>query len=95
MIYKGMCVGGLADGSERQADKESMYVEARKRLPDGSAVPTGARTNYRFLILLGNEIETIGVWVPEGIEDAGIIVKRLLKFYKPLIGTPLIHEVVH
>lgn len=90
MIYKAMCVGGIADGSERQADKDTMWVEARKRMPDGSYVLTGERTDYRYLELLGNKVESIGVWVPLDWDDAGEIVKRLLRHYQPNRATPLI-----
>lgn len=93
MIYTGVCVGGLADGVERSHDKETMFVEQRKRLPDGTVIKTGERTEYRYLILLAGKHETIGVWVPTEIQDVERVVKRLVKHYKPLLALPMVqHE---
>lgn len=79
--FKGVCVGGIADGREYQHDKPEMSVEQRKKI-DGVEVKTGQRTDYKFLLLLGNLRGDIGVWVPAGVEVDEVIT-RILKYYKP------------
>lgn len=80
--FKGFCVGGIADGREYEYDKPEMTVEQRKKDEHGQTYVTGLRTDYRFLLLLGNLRGDIGVWVPVGIELDAVIL-RLLKYYKP------------
>ena len=90
--FKGICVGGIADGREYTHDKPEMVVDARTKLPDGTYQATGQRTEYRYLLLLGSLCADIGVWVPVGIEVDAVIL-RLLKFYKPHNGFgPMIRE---
>ena len=83
--YTGVCIGGIADGRTYAHDKPEMTVSPQQKLPDGSFSEIKGRTEYKFLLLLGNEAAwaDIGVWVPDGsqIED---VVKRLTANYRPL-----------
>lgn len=82
MIYKGKCIGGIADGREFQHHKPEMVVKQRKKNPDGQDYETGVQTEYKYLLLLGSVNFELGVWVPVGV-SVEQVVRRMIKVYNP------------
>lgn len=89
VTYKGICIGGVADGKVYQHEKPEFHVEARRKLPDGTFQKTGAETTYAFLLLLGNLRGDIGCWVPQGASVEWTI-EQLLKSYHCGANPPII-----
>lgn len=81
--YQGVCVGGVADGRTYAHHLPEMTVSPHRKLPDGTFEPIkDQQTEYKFLLLLGDLRDDIGVWVPVGAELEAVI-HRLTRYYRP------------
>lgn len=96
--YRGICVGGVADGIWQERDDPNMTVKQMQRAPnarnpEGGPAPDKelGHTDYKFLLLLGTNNAEIGVWTPQGVTIEQVVT-RLVQFYNPkgskLIGSP-------
>jgi len=89
MRYRGICVGGVADGLHQERDDPRMTVSKMRRDPSGANTDhVIGRSDYKFLLLLGTTNMEIGCWALEGMAIEQVIA-RLVRGYNPH-GLPMI-----
>jgi hypothetical protein len=81
-IYKGLCIGGAADGQWLERDEDRIEVKKFKKNPEGGPDILLENTTYDFLLLLRNLSTEIGCWAPRGTPVEQVI-WRLVKGYNP------------
>lgn len=96
--WRGVCIGGVADGHLIERDEVEIKIDARRKARteinlDGTTKDieeTIETSHYKFLILLDNQEGRIGVWALQGMTIMQVI-ERMARCYNPrtgLIGVP-------
>lgn len=92
MIFRGICIGGIADGEQRSFDSPKMEIAARPKLvsflvasqQEPSEMASITKEIYTFLPLWGMQI---GFWVLESVAAQGVeyaneyVMRRLTESY--------------
>ncbi len=81
-MFKGKCIGGVADSREYTHDKPEMTVQERKKLPNGDSERTGRETHYRYVLLMPHLDSNIGIWTPINMSIPEAIL-HLIEGYSP------------